>query len=186
MFVIVLAECAGIYNNTLFSMTCRLKECPNGYGEGFIHDIVPSVRLRGDSMFLFEVAAEVIDGSVRLSTGWQAFVQAERIVAGDEAMFVMVAPHRFDVKLFGANRLRKPMGARPSVWNPEVATNGDGVPLGQPAMMQQEVPPPEDGTALFLRVFCIVHGIECKYFFRQLRSHWFMPGIVLWCYVGYV
>jgi hypothetical protein len=67
MHVIVLAECASIYNNTLFSMTCRLKECPNGFGEGFIHDIVPSVRLRGDSMFLFEVAAEVNDGSVNHS-----------------------------------------------------------------------------------------------------------------------
>jgi hypothetical protein len=43
-------------------------------------------------MFMFEVAVKVMVGSVRLSTGWQAFVQAERIVADDQGKFIMVAP----------------------------------------------------------------------------------------------
>jgi hypothetical protein len=99
-------------------------------------------------MFMFEVAAKVIAGSVRLSTGCQAFVQAEKIVAGDHGMFVMVAPHQFDVKLYGANGLRKPMNARPAIWNPEVAAHGGEVPLGQPAMVHPEVPAPEPGSIL--------------------------------------
>jgi hypothetical protein len=101
-------------------------------------------------MFLFEVAAEVIGGSIRLSAGWQAFVHAERIVTGDQGMFTMVAPQRFDVRLYGANGVRKPMSARPAVWTPEVAALGDGVPIAQPAVVvQPAVPAPEPGSILY-------------------------------------
>jgi hypothetical protein len=48
------------------------------------------------------------------------------------------------------------MVARLAVWNPEeVATHGDEVPLGQPAMVQQEILAPEAGSIFTQALF---HG----------------------------
>ncbi|CAO2183762.1 unnamed protein product [Urochloa humidicola] len=88
-------------------------DCPPRFSSSFRGDVLPSVRILD-----FDVAADMVNGCIRLSRGWPAFVEAERIVAGESAQFLLVAPNTFAVRLFGRDGSGRPLVSNPSViWN---------------------------------------------------------------------
>ena len=47
----------------------------------------------------FEVGVEIVGDHVRFSTGWSLFVESEKIISSDFGLFVLSAPHTFEMKL---------------------------------------------------------------------------------------
>lgn len=82
---------------------------------------MPSVRISGYGPNPFVVAVEAIGNSICFTHGWHLFAQAERIVKGDQGLFILVAPNTFEFMLLDNNGAYKPMAARPDVWSVFVA-----------------------------------------------------------------
>ncbi|CAL4949347.1 unnamed protein product [Urochloa decumbens] len=88
-------------------------DCPPRFSSSYLGDVLPSVRILD-----FQVAVDIVDGCIRFSQGWPAFVEAERIVAGESAQFLLVAPNTFAVRLFSPNGCQRPLVSNPRViWN---------------------------------------------------------------------
>ncbi|CAL4949346.1 unnamed protein product [Urochloa decumbens] len=88
-------------------------DCPPGFAFSFLGDVLPSARILD-----FEVGTDIVNGCIRFSRGWRAFVEAERIVAGEAALFLLVAPNTFAVRMFGTDWSGRPLVSNPSViWN---------------------------------------------------------------------
>ncbi|RLM55062.1 hypothetical protein C2845_PM10G11150 [Panicum miliaceum] len=107
----------------------RSLELPMGYGEQILGDIMPSVVVCGAAGVAHEVAVVEDGGRLFFTARWSSFVASERIVAGDGALFVLVAPHTFVVRLFHHNGRVKPMGARPMFWSPLLANAVAAIPV---------------------------------------------------------
>ena len=69
----------------------------------------------------FEVGVEIVGDHVRFSTSWSLFVESWKIISSDFGLFVLSAPHTFEMKLFDKYGNEKPLSARPPIWNLFVA-----------------------------------------------------------------
>ena len=110
------------------------------YGQQILGDIIPSVTISGDAGVVHEVAVRE-DGRLFFTDGWSSFVACERIVAGDVAIFVLVAPHTFVMRLFHHNGRGKPMGARPMFWSLVLENVIAAIPIAAIPPVAHPVPP---------------------------------------------
>lgn len=115
-----------------------VQACPEGFGQGFIDNLLPIVRIKGHGNIVHLPAVDVVGNVVTFTVGWDGLVEAERIVKGDKGLFLLVGPNMFEFTLLGANGVAKPMSARPAVWNLFVAL-GEEVVDGPPAAAQPVV-----------------------------------------------
>lgn len=93
------------------------QDLPDEFGVDFAAELMPSVRIRGVTLNYFHVDVENRGTSLCFASGWESFVEAEKICRGDRGIFVLVAPNKFEFRLLGRNGLFKPLSARPACWN---------------------------------------------------------------------
>lgn len=86
-----------------------MQACPDGFGQGFIADLLPIVRIKGHANIVHLAATDLVGNCVTFTVGWDGLV------------FVLVGPNLFEFTLLGADGMAKPMTARPVVWNLFVA-----------------------------------------------------------------
>lgn len=128
------------------------QDCPTAFAASFGAELMPRVRIKGCGMDFFDVDVVIDGSSLSLTSGWDSFVESERIVRGDHGFFALVAPNLLVFMLFGANGVFKPMSERPAVWNLFVA-------LGE--HMQAATPVAEEAVVDDLACMLDIYGCSC-------------------------
>jgi len=119
---------------------------PQSVLNAFEADLMPYVLLFGSTSEPFKVQLKMAEGKCVFAEGWYSFVAAERIVAGDMALFFLRGKNLMDMTLYDSSGCEKPISKRPQNWAPPEApaeenANANNNPA--PAGVAGQAPVPE-------------------------------------------